>query len=158
MTNANFQNAHPDFNVTTEKTWGNVRLWIKVLFPLQLVLSVPPRRRHHHPGSRRRLFCCHHRRRTLHADEVDLYRCRRRDDHRSAHRERGTTLPEISLQRNRGTGFTMVRKVLHPKTIRPVLDAGIDYAFAIRSTPAIRHALDPSVKSNGKVEGKSSKP
>ena len=157
VTNANYQNAHPDFKVTTEKTRG-------ILNPLMDAGIVPittgfigatPEGTITTLGRGGSDYSAAIIGAVLPADNVWIWT----DvdgvmtaDPRIV--KEAQTLPEISYNEIAELAYYGA-KVLHPKTIRPVLDAGIGLRICNTFNPSHPGTrLIASIKSNGKVNGK----
>ncbi|CAG0990144.1 aspartate kinase [Anaerolineae bacterium] len=157
VTNANYQNAHPDFKVTTEKTRG-------ILNPLMDAGIVPittgfigatPEGAITSLGRGGSDYSAAIIGAVLPADNVWIWT----DvdgvmtaDPRIV--KEAQTLPEISYNEIAELAYYGA-KVLHPKTIRPVLDAGIGLRICNTFNPSHPGTrLIASIKSNGKVNGK----
>ncbi|MBE0683643.1 MAG: aspartate kinase [Anaerolineales bacterium] len=157
VTNANYQNAHPDFKVTTEKTRG-------ILNPLMDAGIVPittgfigatPEGAITTLGRGGSDYSAAIIGAVLPADNVWIWT----DvdgvmtaDPRIV--KEAQTLPEISYNEIAELAYYGA-KVLHPKTIRPVLDAGIGLRICNTFNPSHPGTrLIASIKSNGKVNGK----
>lgn len=157
VTNANYQNAHPDFKVTTEKTRG-------ILNPLMDAGIVPittgfigatPKGAITTLGRGGSDYSAAIIGAVLPADNVWIWT----DvdgvmtaDPRIV--KEAQTLPEISYNEIAELAYYGA-KVLHPKTIRPVLDAGIGLRICNTFNPSHPGTrLIASIKSNGKVNGK----
>lgn len=157
VTNAHFQNAHPDFKVTTEKTRAKLN-------PLLNSGNVPvttgfigatPEGAITTLGRGGSDYSAAIIGAVLPANDVWIWT----DvdgvmtaDPRIVLEAR--TLAEISYNEIAELAYYGA-KVLHPKTIRPVLDAGIGLRICNTFNPGHPGTrLIPSIKSNGKVEGK----
>lgn len=157
VTNANYQNAHPDFKVTTEKTRG-------ILNPLMDAGIVPittgfigatPEGAITTLGRGGSDYSAAIIGAVLPADEVWIWTDV--DGVMTADPRivpSAVTLPEINYNEIAELAYYGA-KVLHPKTIRPVLDAGIGLRICNTFNPSHPGTrLIASIKSNGKVNGK----
>lgn len=157
VTNANFQNAHPDFKVTTEKTRGKLNpLMDKGIVPITTgFIGATPEGAITTLGRGGSDYSAAIIGAVLPADDVWIWTDVdgvMTTDPRIV--KEAQTLPEISYNEIAELAYYGA-KVLHPKTIRPVLDAGIGLRICNTFNPSHPGTrLIPSVKSNGKVEGK----
>lgn len=157
ITNAHFQNAHPDFKVTTEKTRGKLNpLMDKGIIPITTgFIGATPEGAITTLGRGGSDYSAAIIGAVLPADNVWIWTDVdgvMTTDPRIV--QEAQTLPEISYNEIAELAYYGA-KVLHPKTIRPVLDAGIGLRICNTFNP--NHPgtrLIPSVKSNGKVDGK----
>lgn len=157
ITNANFQNAHPDFKTTTEKT----RALLNPLMDAGIVpittgfIGATPEGAITTLGRGGSDYSAAIIGAVLPADDVWIWTDVdgvMTTDPRIV--KEAQTLPEISYNEIAELAYYGA-KVLHPKTIRPVLDAGIGLRICNTFNP--NHPgtrLIPSVKNNNKVEGK----
>jgi aspartate kinase len=157
ITNANYQNAHPDFKVTTEKT----RECLNPILDAGIVPITTGFIGASHEGAITTLgrggsdYSAAITGSVLPADDVWIWTDVdgvMTTDPRIV--PQAITLPEISYNEIAELAYYGA-KVLHPKTIRPVLDAGIGLRICNTFNP--NHPgtrLIASSKSNGKVNGK----
>lgn len=156
VTNAHFQNAHPDFNVTTEKTRAVLNpLMDEGIIPITTgFIGATPEGVITTLGRGGSDYSAAIIGRTLPADEVwiwtDVDGVMTTDPRIVSSAK---TLPEISYGEIAELAYYGA-KVLHPKTIRPVVDAGIGLRICNTFNPS--HAgtrLTANAKLNGKVNG-----
>jgi len=157
VTNDHFQNAHPDFKATTEKT----RQLLNPLMDAGIIpittgfIGATPEGVITTLGRGGSDYSAAIIGSVLPADEVWI--CTDVDgvmttDPRIA--SNAVTLPEISYNEIAELAYYGA-KVLHPKTIRPIVDAGIGLRICNTFNPSHPGTrLIASVKSNGKVNGK----
>lgn len=157
ITNAHFQNAHPDFKVTTEKTRATLNpLLDKNIVPITTgFIGATPEGAITTLGRGGSDYSAAIIGAVLPADDVWIWTDVdgvMTTDPRIV--PQAVTLPEISYNEIAELAYYGA-KVLHPKTIRPVLDAGIGLRIGNTFNPSHPGTrLIASVKSNGKVEGK----
>jgi len=157
ITNAHFQNAHPDFKVTTEKTRGKlIPLMDKVIVPITTgFIGSTPEGTITTLGRGGSDYSAAIIGAVLPADDVWIWTDVdgvMTTDPRIV--KAAQTLPEISYNEIAELAYYGA-KVLHPKTIRPVLDAGIGLRICNTFNPSHPGTrLIASPKSNGKVNGK----
>lgn len=157
ITNANYQNAHPDFKVTTEKT----RERLNPILDAGIVPITTGFIGASHEGAITTLgrggsdYSAAIIGSVLPADDVWIWTDVdgvMTTDPRIV--PQAITLPEISYNEIAELAYYGA-KVLHPKTIRPVLDAGIGLRICNTFNPShLGTRLIASPKSNGKVNGK----
>ncbi len=157
ITNANYQNAHPDFKVTTEKT----RERLNPILDAGIVPITTGFIGASHEGAITTLgrggsdYSAAIIGSVLPADDVWIWTDVdgvMTTDPRIV--PQAITLPEISYNEIAELAYYGA-KVLHPKTIRPVLDAGIGLRICNTFNPSHPGTrLIASPKSNGKVNGK----
>lgn len=157
VTNAHFQNAHPDFKVTTEKTRAKLNpLLNSGIVPITTgFIGATPEGAITTLGRGGSDYSAAIIGAVLPANDVWIWT----DvdgvmtaDPRIVLEAR--TLAEISYNEIAELAYYGA-KVLHPKTIRPVLDAGIGLRICNTFNPGHPGTrLIPNIKSNGKVEGK----
>jgi aspartate kinase len=157
ITNAHFQNAHPDFKVTTEKTREKLNpLLDKNIMPITTgFIGATPEGAITTLGRGGSDYSAAIIGAVLPADDVwiwtDVDGVMTTDPRIVPN---AITLPEISYNEIAELAYYGA-KVLHPKTIRPVLDAGIGLRICNTFNPSHPGTkLIASVKSNGKVDGK----
>ncbi|MEK6754039.1 MAG: aspartate kinase [Chloroflexota bacterium] len=157
VTNAHYQNAHPDFKATTEKTR-------EILNPLMDAGIIPittgfigatPEGVITTLGRGGSDYSAAILGAVLPADDVwiwtDVDGVMTTDPRIVPN---AVTLPEISYNEIAELAYYGA-KVLHPKTIRPILDAGIGLRICNTFNPSHPGTrLIASIKSNGRVEGK----
>jgi aspartate kinase len=157
ITNAHFQNAHPDFKVTTEKTRGKlIPLMDKGIVPITTgFIGSTPEGAITTLGRGGSDYSAAIIGAVLPADDVWIWTDVdgvMTTDPRIV--KAAQTLPEISYNEIAELAYYGA-KVLHPKTIRPVLDAGIGLRICNTFNPSHPGTrLIASPKSNGKVNGK----
>lgn len=157
ITNAHFQNAHPDFKVTTEKTRGKlIPLMDKGIVPITTgFIGSTPEGAITTLGRGGSDYSAAIIGAVLPADDVWIWTDVdgvMTTDPRIL--KAAQTLPEISYNEIAELAYYGA-KVLHPKTIRPVLDAGIGLRICNTFNPSHPGTrLIASPKSNGKVNGK----
>ena len=157
ITNAHYQNAHPDFNVTTEKTRGLLNpLMDAGIVPITTgFIGATPEGAITTLGRGGSDYSAAIIGAVLPADDVWIWTDVdgvMTTDPRIV--PEAITLPEINYSEIAELAYYGA-KVLHPKTIRPVLDAGIGLRICNTFNPAHPGTrLIASPKSNGKVEGK----
>ncbi|HAX68098.1 MAG TPA: aspartate kinase [Anaerolineales bacterium] len=157
ITNAHFQNAHPDFKVTTEKTRGKlIPLMDKGIVPITTgFIGSTPEGTITTLGRGGSDYSAAIIGAVLPADDVWIWTDVdgvMTTDPRIV--KAAQTLPEISYNEIAELAYYGA-KVLHPKTIRPVLDAGIGLRICNTFNPSHPGTrLIASPKSNGKVNGK----
>ncbi len=156
VTNAHFQNAHPDFKVTTEKTRAVLNpLMDEGIIPVTTgFIGATPDGVITTLGRGGSDYSAAIIGRALPADEVwiwtDVDGVMTTDPRIVSSAK---TLPEISYGEIAELAYYGA-KVLHPKTIRPIIDAGIGLRICNTFNPS--HAgtrLTANAKSNGKVNG-----
>lgn len=156
-TNANFQNAHPDFIVTTEKTRAKLNpLLDKNIVPITTgFIGATPEGAITTLGRGGSDYSAAIIGAVLPADDVWIWTDVdgvMTTDPRIV--PEAVTLPEISYNEIAELAYYGA-KVLHPKTIRPVLDAGIGLRICNTFNPSHPGTrLIASQKTNGKVNGK----
>ncbi|MCB0118522.1 MAG: aspartate kinase [Anaerolineales bacterium] len=157
VTNANFQNAHPDFKATNEKTRAKLNpLMDAGIIPITTgFIGATPEGVITTLGRGGSDYSAAIIGRSLHADDVwiwtDVNGVMTTDPRIEP---KAITLPEINYNEIAELAYYGA-KVLHPKTIRPVLDAGIGLRICNTFNPSHPGTrLIPSPKTNGKVEGK----
>ena len=157
VTNAHYQNAHPDFKATSEKT----RALLNPLMDAGIVpittgfIGATPEGSITTLGRGGSDYSAAIIGAVLPADDVwiwtDVDGVMTTDPRIEP---KAQTLPEINYSEIAELAYYGA-KVLHPKTIRPVLDAGIGLRICNTFNPSHPGTrLIASVKSNGKVEGK----
>ncbi len=157
VTNAHYQNAHPDFKATTEKT----RALLNPLMDAGIVpittgfIGATPEGAITTLGRGGSDYSAAIIGAVLPADDVwiwtDVDGVMTTDPRIEP---KAQTLPEINYSEIAELAYYGA-KVLHPKTIRPVLDAGIGLRICNTFNPSHPGTrLIASVKSNGKVDGK----
>ena len=157
ITNAHFQNAHPDFKATTEKTRGKLNpLMDKGIVPITTgFIGATPEGAITTLGRGGSDYSAAIIGSVLPANDVWIWTDVdgvMTTDPRIV--PEAVTLPEINYSEIAELAYYGA-KVLHPKTIRPVLDAGIGLRICNTFNPSHPGTrLIASVKSNGKVEGK----
>lgn len=157
ITNVHFQNAHPDFKVTTEKTRGKlIPLMDKGIVPITTgFIGSTPEGAITTLGRGGSDYSAAIIGAVLPADDVWIWTDVdgvMTTDPRIV--KAAQTLPEISYNEIAELAYYGA-KVLHPKTIRPVLDAGIGLRICNTFNPSHPGTrLIASPKSNGKVNGK----
>ena len=157
ITNAHFQNAHPDLNVTTEKTREKLNPIIdKGIVPITTgFIGSTPEGAITTLGRGGSDYSAAIIGAVLPADDVWIWTDVdgvMTTDPRIV--PQAITLPEISYNEIAELAYYGA-KVLHPKTIRPVLDAGIGLRICNTFNPSHPGTrLIASPKSNGKVNGK----
>jgi len=157
ITNAHFQNAHPDFKVTTEKTRVKlIPLMDKGIVPITTgFIGSTPEGTITTLGRGGSDYSAAIIGAVLPADDVWIWTDVdgvMTTDPRIV--KAAQTLPEISYNEIAELAYYGA-KVLHPKTIRPVLDAGIGFGIFNTFNPSHPGTrLIASPKSNGKVNGK----
>jgi aspartokinase/homoserine dehydrogenase 1 len=139
VTNAHFQNAHPDFKVTTEKTRGKLNpLMDKGIVPITTgFIGATPEGAITTLGRGGSDYSAAIIGAVLPADDVWIWTDVdgvMTTDPRIV--KEAQTLPEISYSEIAELAYYGA-KVLHPKTIRPVLDAGIGLRICNTFNPAI---------------------
>ncbi|WKZ35959.1 MAG: aspartate kinase [Anaerolineales bacterium] len=157
VTNANYQNAHPDFKATTKKTR-------EILHPLMDAGIIPiitgfigatPEGTITTLGRGGSDYSAAIIGAVLPADDVWIWTDVdgvMTTDPRIV--KEAQTLPEISYNEIAELAYYGA-KVLHPKTIRPVLDAGIGLRICNTFNPSHPGTrLTATIKNNGKVNGK----
>lgn len=157
VTNAHFQNAHPDFKITTEKTREKLYpLMDKGIVPITTgFIGATPEGAITTLGRGGSDYSAAIIGAVLPADDVWIWTDVdgvMTTDPRIV--PQAITLPEISYNEIAELAYYGA-KVLHPKTIRPVVDAGIGLRICNTFNP--NHPgtrLIASVKGNGKVNGK----
>jgi len=157
VTNANFQNAHPDFNVTTEKTRAALNPLLDAgMVPITTgFIGATPDGVITTLGRGGSDYSAAIIGKALPADEVWIWTDVdgvMTTDPRIV--KEAKTLPEISYGEIAELAYYGA-KVLHPKTIRPVVDTGIGLRICNTFNPT--HAgtrLTANIKSNGKVNGR----
>ncbi|MCB9111996.1 MAG: aspartate kinase [Anaerolineales bacterium] len=157
VTNANFQNAHPNFKATNEKTRAKLNpLMDEGIIPITTgFIGATPEGVITTLGRGGSDYSAAIIGRSLHADDVwiwtDVDGVMTTDPRIEP---KAITLPEINYNEIAELAYYGA-KVLHPKTIRPVLDAGIGLRICNTFNPSHPGTrLIPSPKTNGKVEGK----
>jgi len=157
VTNDHFQNAHPDFKATTEKT----RLLLNPLLDDDIVpittgfIGATPEGVITTLGRGGSDYSAAIIGSVLPADDVWI--CTDVDGVMTTDPRivpNAVTLPEISYNEIAELAYYGA-KVLHPKTIRPIVDAGIGLRICNTFNPSHPGTrLIASIKSNGKVNGK----
>jgi aspartokinase/homoserine dehydrogenase 1 len=157
VTNAHYQNAHPDFKATTEKTRALLNPLMDAGFvPITTgFIGATPEGAITTLGRGGSDYSAAIIGAVLPADDVwiwtDVDGVMTTDPRIEP---RAQTLPEINYSEIAELAYYGA-KVLHPKTIRPVLDAGIGLRICNTFNPSHPGTrLIASVKSNGKVDGK----
>lgn len=157
VTNTHYQNAHPDFKATTERTRGKLNpLMDAGIIPITTgFIGATPEGAITTLGRGGSDYSAAIIGAVLPADDVWIWTDVdgvMTTDPRIV--KEAQTLPEISYNEIAELAYYGA-KVLHPKTIRPVLDAGIGLRICNTFNPSHSGTrLIPSVKRNGKVEGK----
>jgi aspartate kinase len=157
ITNAHFQNAHPDFKATTEKTRALLNpLMDEGIVPVTTgFIGATPEGTITTLGRGGSDYSAAIIGAVLPADDVWIWTDVdgvMTTDPRIV--PTAKTLPEINYNEIAELAYYGA-KVLHPKTIRPVLDAGIGLRICNTFNPTHPGTrLVASVKSNGKVNGK----
>ena len=157
VTNAHYQNAHPDFKATTEKTRALLNPLMDAGFvPITTgFIGATPEGAITTLGRGGSDYSAAIIGAVLPADDVwiwtDVDGVMTTDPRIEP---KAQTLPEINYSEIAELAYYGA-KVLHPKTIRPVLDAGIGLRICNTFNPSHPGTrLIASVKSNGKVDGK----
>ncbi|MBI3170206.1 MAG: aspartate kinase [Chloroflexi bacterium] len=157
ITNAHYQNAHPDFKATTEKTRGLLNpLMDAGIIPITAgFIGATPEGAITTLGRGGSDYSAAIIGAVLPADDVwiwtDVDGVMTTDPRIVPN---AVTLPEINYNEIAELAYYGA-KVLHPKTIRPVLDAGIGLRICNTFNPSHPGTrLIASPKSNGKVNGK----
>ncbi len=157
ITNSHFQNAHPDFKSTTERTRAVLNpLMDAGIIPITTgFIGATPEGRITTLGRGGSDYSAAIIASVLPADDVwiwtDVDGVMTTDPRIVPN---AVTLPEISYNEIAELAYYGA-KVLHPKTIRPVLDAGIGLRICNTFNPSHPGTrLIASVKGNGKVNGK----
>jgi aspartate kinase len=157
VTNAHYQNAHPDFKATTEKTRGLLNpLMDAGIIPITTgYIGATPEGAITTLGRGGSDYSAAIIGAVLPADDVwiwtDVDGVMTTDPRIVPN---AITLPEINYNEIAELAYYGA-KVLHPKTIRPVLDAGIGLRICNTFNPSHPGTrLIASVKTNGKVDGK----
>ncbi|MBI3161723.1 MAG: aspartate kinase [Chloroflexi bacterium] len=157
VTNDHFQNAHPDFKVTIEKTRASLNpLLDDGIVPITTgFIGATPEGAITTLGRGGSDYSAAIIGSVLPADDVwiwtDVDGIMTTDPRIES---KAITLPEIGYNEIAELAYYGA-KVLHPKTIRPVLDAGIGLRICNTFNPSHPGTrLVASVKSNGKVDGK----
>ncbi|GAB4567889.1 MAG: aspartate kinase [Anaerolineales bacterium] len=157
ITNAHYQNAHPDFKTTTEKTRGKLNpLMDAGIVPVTTgFIGATPEGAITTLGRGGSDYSAAIIGAVLPADDVWIWTDVdgvMTTDPRIV--KEAQTLPEISYNEIAELAYYGA-KVLHPKTIRPVLDAGIGLRICNTFNPSHPGTrLIASQKTNGKVNGK----
>ncbi len=157
VTNSHFQNAHPDFKATTEKTRALLNpLMDEGIVPITTgFIGATPEGTVTTLGRGGSDYSAAIIGAVLPADDVWIWTDVdgvMTTDPRIV--PSAVTLPEINYSEIAELAYYGA-KVLHPKTIRPVLDAGIGLRICNTFNPSHPGTrLIASVKSNGKVNGK----
>jgi len=157
ITNATFQNAHPDFNLTTEKTRAKLNpLMDQGVVPITTgFIGATPEGAITTLGRGGSDYSAAIIGAVLPADDVWIWTDVdgvMTTDPRIV--PEAVTLPEINYNEIAELAYYGA-KVLHPKTIRPVLDAGIGLRICNTFNPSHPGTrLISSPKTNGKVDGK----